>query len=316
MSRYLGLSLDTSFSFGILPGVCREAMCRRDWIYTDPECYNTKKTYSWSRKHHEKIDKTRFMESYYGTAPFLWDLAKIATEEAYEPEGSLFYIPRDDQVTIRCDDITNVQDAIDWAPRPVRFLLPWRRCDVWKEWDKLRLPEGSEFVQMIDRETRQFTLSRLLLQSEHVFIPWPGTDVYYAEFLNKQIHMYDKLEYYRTKNRAEMEEGTYNLKLLNYLKWGWDYLNDKQKEFFSWTNNWSQIAEDDRKFLTQKMLGLDALKSPQQLYDDLQRLNYLTPDQIRVSDDYQTAYEWLREKTIKFAKIKCSETCTVMYDTI
>ena len=65
-----------------------------------------------------------------------------------------------------------------------------------------------------------------------------------------------------------------------------------------------------------KMLGLDALKSPQQLYDDLLRLKYLTPNQIRVSDDYRTAYEWLREKTIKFANIKCSERCSVMYDTI
>ena len=317
MSRYLGLSPDTSFSFAILPGVCRETWCRRDWIYSDPECYNTKKTYSWSRNHHDKLVKSPFMESYYGTAPFLWDLGKIATEEVYEPKGSLFYIPRDDQVTIRCDDITNVQDAIDWAPRPIRFLLPWRQCDIWKDWNKLKLPEGSELIQMVNRETRQFTLSRLLLQSEHIFIPWPNTDVYYAEFLNKTIHMYDRLENYRTKEKAEMEEGSYNLKLLKFLKWGWDYLNDTQKEFFSWTSKWSTLPADDRTFLMSQMLGLRQVKSPESLYNDLLEIGFLREeDKQVVNEEYITAYEWLCQKKIKLANLKCSDRCMDLYATI
>ena len=38
MARYLGLSPDTSFLFGILPGVCREAIGRYDHMYTQRDC--------------------------------------------------------------------------------------------------------------------------------------------------------------------------------------------------------------------------------------------------------------------------------------
>ncbi len=48
MTRYLGLSPDTSLLFGILPGVCREAIGRYDFMYTKNECFNSNKTYAWS----------------------------------------------------------------------------------------------------------------------------------------------------------------------------------------------------------------------------------------------------------------------------
>lgn len=310
MQRYLGLP-DASFLFGTIPGVCREVVGRRDWMYTQPECFNSNKVYVWSEYHARKLEKSR-IQSYYGTCPFLWDLAKIATTESYEPEGSLFFIPRDDQVTIRDADYKNVQDSIDRAPRPIRFILPWRECDIWKEWKNLKLPKGSQFIQMNDRANRQFILSRLFLQSEHIYIPWPGTDIYYAEFLGKNVHLYDKLEYYRTKNIEESPQR--NTKILRHLKWGWDYLNDTQKEFFSWTNNWSTIPADDRTFLTGKMLGVSRLKSPKDLYSDLLEIGFLLPEQNLVeNEEYITAYEWLREKTIKINNIKCSDTCATIY---
>ena len=40
---------------------------------------------------------------------------------------------------------------------------------------------------MSDRETRQFVLSDLFLKHQNIYIPWPGTDIYYAEFLEKNI---------------------------------------------------------------------------------------------------------------------------------
>ncbi len=313
MQRYLGLP-DASFLYGVIPGVCREVVGRRDWMYTQPECFNSNKVYVWSEYHAKKLEKSR-MQSYYGACPFLWDLAKVATTESYEPEGSLFFIPRDDQVTIRDADYRNVQDAINWASRPIRFLLPWRECDIWKEWKNLKLPKDSEFIQMNDRVNRQFILSRLFLQSEHVYIPWPGTDIYYAEFLGKHVHIYDRLEYYRTKTIEESPQS--KTKILRHLKWGWDYLNDTQKEFFEYTNTWSILPEDDRAFMTAKMLGLSQLKSPEDLYNDLLEIGFLREeDKQVVNEEYITAYEWLREKTIKVNNIKCSDRCTDIYATI
>ena len=76
MARYLGLPLNTSFLFGILPGVCREAIGRYDHMYTKRECFNSDKVYAWSKKHAEKINSAKFgnTKAYYGTAPFLWEL--------------------------------------------------------------------------------------------------------------------------------------------------------------------------------------------------------------------------------------------------
>ena len=302
MARYLGLSTNTSFLFGILPGVCREAIGRYDHMYTKRECFNSNKTYAWSQHHYNKINNGRFSNqtAYYGTCPFLWELGRIAssTERMPNPEGSLFFLPRDDQVTIREDEFESVQQVIDSAPRPITFFLPWRNCDIWKNWDKLKLPAGSKFIQMSDAVTRQFILSRAFLEHEHIYIPWPGTDVYYAEFLNKQVHVYDKLEQYRTKTKEEMDrEKTI---VIHYLKWGYDWLTDDQKTYFEWTRDWMNIDKSVRQNLTIQILGLDVLKSPKELYDDLLNIGFLEASQKFVyNPEYQRSYEWLRSNLEK-----------------
>ena len=298
-ARYLGLSEHTSFLFGIIPGVCREAIGRYDHMYTKRECFNSNKTYVWSKHHADKINNGRFSNqtAYYGTAPFLWELGRIASTEGMpSPEGSLFFLPRDDQVTIREDEYESVQKLIDDAPRPITFLLPWRSCDIWKNWDKLKLGGDCKFIQMSDPITRQFILSRALLEHEHIYIPWPGTDIYYAEFLGKTIHIYDKLEQYRTKTKDEMERES-NL-VIHYLKWGYDWLSPDQKKFFHWTEKWYDIEEDVRKYLTVKMLGLDVLKSPAELHEDLMNKGFLEySQQFVLNPEYQRSYEWLKSKS-------------------
>jgi len=298
MARFLGLSETTSFLFGIIPGICREAIGRYDHMYTKRECFNTNLTYAWSEHHANKINNGRFSNqiAYYGTSPFLWELGRIATstERMPSPEGSLFFLPRDDQVTIRDDEYESVQRLIDDAPRPITFLLPWRTCDIWKNWDKLKLGNGEcKFIQMSDPVTRQFILSKAFLDHEHVYIPWPGTDIYYAEFLGRTIHIYDKLEQYRTKTKEEMERQP-NL-VLHYLKWGYDWLTPDQKKFFEWTRKWYDIEEDVRRYLTIKMLGLDVLKSPAALHEDLMNKGFLEySQQYCYNPEYQRSYEWLQ----------------------
>ena len=315
MCRYLGLDLDTFFDFGILPGVCREALGRNDYLYSKTATFDSNKVYAWSHYHYRRLLKAGKVTPYYGTAPFLWELGKIAhaqdtTPEFYtEPEGSLFFLPRDDQVTIREDEYESVQRLIDEVPRPVTFLLPWRSCDIWKHWDKLDL-EQHTVVQMSDPITRQSMLAGLLLQHEHVYIPWPGTDLYYAEFLDKQIHVYDSIKQYRTKKMNEVERFSPNIVM--FLKWGYEYLNDVQKEYFHWTENWNEIEKQDRKFLTIKMLGLDVLKSPTELYEDLLSKNFITNG--NPTEEYVSSYEWLRDKVEKIDNSKCSQVCQDIYN--
>ena len=300
MARYLGLPLNTSFLFGILPGVCREAIGRYDHMYTKRECFNTNLVYAWSKHHAEKINSAKFSntKAYYGTAPFLWELGKLAyaqenTPEFYtEPSGSLFFLPRDDQVTIREDEYNSVQKVIDSAPRPITFLLPWRNCDIWKNWDKLVL-DNAKFIQLSNPDNRQAILSSCILNHEHIYVPWPGTDIYYAEFLDKTVHVYDKLEQYRTKTRDEMDREKNHV--IHYLKWGYDWLTDKQKIFFEWTRNWNDIDKSIRKKLTIEMLGLDVLKSPKDLHVDMIRQGFLDESQsFKQNPDYDKSYEWLR----------------------
>ena len=294
MARYLGLSPDTSFLFGILPGVCREAIGRYDHMYTKTECFNTNKVYAWSKKHAEKINSAKFGDTraYYGTAPFMWELGRVASMVNYKPEGSLFFLPRDDQCTIREDEHESVQKLIAGVPRPITFLLPWRSCDIWKHWDKLDLPKDSTFIQLGDPIVRQETLSHLFLKHEHIYIPWPGTDIYYGEFLDKNVIVYDKLEQYRTKTMEEMERE--NNIVIHWLKWGYNWLTDDQKTFFEWTRNWNNIDKPVRKNLTSLMLGLDVLKSPQELHDDMMSQGFLESHQkFRYNSEYQRSYEWL-----------------------
>jgi hypothetical protein len=293
MARYLGLSPDTSFLFGILPGVCREAVGRYDHMYTQRECFNSKLIYAWSKFHADKINASKFSKNvaYYGTAPFLWELGRVASREEIRSEGSLFFLPRDDQVTIREDEFESVQQVINSAPRPITFLLPWRNCDIWKHWDKLDLGDGN-FIQMSDATTRQETLSYNILKHDHIYIPWPGTDVFYAGFLNKVVHVYDKLEQYRTKNPDEMDRE--RSMVIHYLKWGYDWLNDNQKTFFKWITDWEDIDRPTRNYLTIQMLGLDVLKSPAELHDDLMSQGFLQDNQKFVyNQEYQKSYEWL-----------------------
>ena len=300
MARYLGLSPDTSFLFGILPGVCREAIGRYDHMYTKRECFNTNLVYAWSRFHAEKINSAKFSntKAYYGTAPFLWELGKLAyaqenTPEFYtEPSGSLFFLPRDDQVTIREDEYESVQKVIDSAPRPITFLLPWRNCDIWKNWNKLVL-DDAKFIQLSNPDTRQATLSSCILNHEHIYVPWPGTDVYYAELLDKHVHVYDRLEQYRTKTRDEMHREKNHV--IHYLKWGYDWLSDNQKIFFEWTRDWNSIDKSVRKNLTIKMLGLDVLKKPKELYDDMKSQGFIESNQkFTPNTEYDRSYDWLQ----------------------
>ena len=305
MARYMGLPLNTSFLFGILPGVCREAIGRYDHMYTKRECFNTNLVYAWSRHHAEKINTAKFSntQAYYGTAPFLWELGKIAfaqenTPEFYtEPKGSLFFLPRDDQVTIREDEYESVQKVIDSAPRPITVFLPWRNCDIWKNWDKLKI-DDAEFIQLSNPNTRQAILSSYMLNHEHIYIPWPGTDVYYAEFLDKTVHVYDRLEQYRTKTRDEMDRERTDV--IHYLKWGYDWLSENQKIFFEWTRDWNSIDVSVRKKLTINMLGLDFLKSPKELYNDLMSRGFLESNQkFTHIPEYERAYNWLQSNLEK-----------------
>ena len=294
MARYLGLSPDTSFLFGILPGVCREAIGRYDHMYTKTECFNTNMVYAWSKRHAEKINSAKFGDTraYYGTAPFMWELGRVASTVNYKSEGSLFFLPRDDQCTIREDEHESIQKLIAGVPRPITFLLPWRSCDIWKHWDKLDLPKDSTFIQLGDPIVRQETLSHLFLKHEHIYVPWPGTDIYYGEFLDKNVIVYDKLEQYRTKTMDEMERE--NNIVIHWLKWGYNWLTDDQKTFFEWTRNWNNIDKPVRKNLTSLMLGLDVLKSPQELHDDMMSQGYLESHQkFRYNSEYQRSYEWL-----------------------
>ena len=294
MARYMGLPLNTSFLFGILPGVCREAIGRYDHMYTKRQCFNSKYVYAWSKHHAEKINSAKFGNNiaYYGTAPFLWELGRVASKNEFKPEGSLFFLPRDDQVTIREDEFESVQQVIDSAPRPITFLLPWRTCDIWRNWDKLKLSGDSKFIQMNDPFIRQEVLSYNILKHEHVYIPWPGTDVYYAEFLDKNIIVYDKLEQYRTKTRDEMQRERSDV--LHYLKWGYEWLTNDQKVFFEWTREWAKIDKPVRRKLTIEMLGLDALKQPKELHEELMNLGFLEDHQsFSHNPEYQRSYEWL-----------------------
>ena len=48
------------------------------------------------------------------------------------------------------------------------------------------------------------------------------------------------------------------------------------------------------------MLGLDALKSPAELRDDLIRVGYLHKERYNNIEKYNTTYDWLKEKCVDF----------------
>ena len=295
MSRYLGQNPDTSFLFGILPGVCREAIGRPDFLYTNQQAFHSDKVYTWSKHHHDKIKRNRFtkVQSYYGTAPFLWELGRVAIQnQQREPEGSLFFLPRDDQVTIRDESYKEVEQLLHDAPKPRSVLLPWRTCDIWKQWELINIPEDYTMIQMSNPIIRQETLSKLFLKHQHIYIPWPGTDIYYAGFLQKDVIIYDNIKQYRTKQKHEMQREMEVV--LNHLKWGYDYLTKKQKDFFEWTCGWQRLDPGDRSHMVTTFLGLDVIKSPIVLFNDLQQHGFLEPDRVfHQQESWEQAYEWI-----------------------
>ena len=290
-SRYLGFSPSTSFSFGVIPGVCREAMGRKDWVYSNPQVYNTKRLYCWSEFHYKKLQQDfRYMKTYYGAAPFVWDLEPGRAGGS----GTLFFLPNDDCGTIREPHYKIVQDAIDSAPAPITFLLPWRDDQIWCSWDKLKKPDTSRIVQLSHRETRQVILARLFQEHEFVYLAYPGTDLYYSSFLDKKIVLYDSIKNYRAKTDDEIfgNRG----RILSHLIWGYDFLNENQKKFLHWTEGWNDIDQDIKNYLTIKMLGLDALKSPQELYDSLVSVDFIKENKFVYQEKYYKTYEWLLSK--------------------
>jgi len=101
-----------------------------------------------------------------------------------------------------------------------------------------------------------------------------------------------------------------------YLKWGYDYLNDIQKEFFHLTEKWETLEQQDRKFLTGKMLGLDAIKSPEVLYKDLFDNHFIIDGRFGspIQSEYDNAYLYLKEKIEKSYNSKCSQVCLDLYN--
>ena len=88
--------------------------------------------------------------------------------------------------------------------------------------------------------------------------------------------------------------------MIHYLKWGYDWLTDDQKKFFEWTKNWHDIDKSVRNYLTIQMLGLDVLKSPAELFEDLMYHGFLEDTQRFVyNPEYQKSYEWLKSNLEK-----------------
>ena len=62
------------------------------------------------------------------------------------------------------------------------------------------------------------------------------------------------------------------------------------------------------------MLGLNVLKSPADLYNDLMNIGWLEDHQKLIVDpEYQKGYEWLKSK---IEPTKCSKICEDIYSTI
>ena len=219
-------------------------------------------------------------------------MGRVAVQQQEEPAGSLFFLPRDDQVTIRDESYKEVEQLLHDAPKPRSVLLPWRTCDIWKQWELINIPEDYTMIQMSNPIIRQETLSKLFLKHQHIYIPWPGTDIYYAGFLQRDVIIYDNIKQYRTKQKHEMQR---EMELvLNHLKWGYDYLTKKQKDFFEWTCGWQRLDPGDRSHMVTTFLGLDVIKSPMVLFNDLQQHGFLEPDRVfHQQEIWEQAYEWI-----------------------
>ena len=60
------------------------------------------------------------------------------------------------------------------------------------------------------------------------------------------------------------------------------------------------------------MLGLDVLKSPTELYEDLLSKDFITNG--NPTEEYVSSYEWLRDKVEKIDNSKCSQVCQDIYN--
>ena len=70
--------------------------------------------------------------------------------------------------------------------------------------------------------------------------------------------------------------------------------------FFEWTRDWNDIDISVRKKLTVEMLGLDVLKSPKDLHDDMMNHGFLDEHQsFTQNTDYEKSYEWLKSNLEK-----------------
>tara|TARA_Y100001972_G_C7531456_1_gene267822 strand:- start:108 stop:440 length:333 start_codon:yes stop_codon:yes gene_type:complete len=82
--------------------------------------------------------------------------------------------------------------------------------------------------------------------------------------------------------------------VLNHLKWGYDYLTKKQKDFFEWTCGWQRLDPGDRSHMVTTFLGLDVIKSPMVLFNDLQEHGFLEQERIfQQQESWEQAYEWI-----------------------
>ena len=63
------------------------------------------------------------------------------------------------------------------------------------------------------------------------------------------------------------------------------------------------------------MLGLDAIKSPEVLYNDLIDKKFITDGRFGspIQSEYENAYIYLKEKIEKSYNSKCSQVCLDLY---
>jgi len=288
INRYLDLPLDSDFfDFYIQPGVCKEVIGKDDKFYSNSICVGSDKVYCWSEFHHKKI------KSFYSCCPFLFDLARVSLTKKFNPKGSLFFLPRGDRVVKRNNDMS-WKNVLHSVPKPITILAPYRIEDKW-DYD-----EDIKVTSLSNPETRQIQLSKLLLSHEFVYLHLPSSDTFYANFLDKKVIHYDDIKNYSSKKISEIIAPSIHLRHLN---WSYEKLNETQKLFFDF-----DFSQEDIRFLTNKMLGLEVLLSPNQLAESLS-INTT----IKNSFSYD-CYQWIKEKSKNFVNSNCSNEFSVVYN--
>jgi hypothetical protein len=287
MNRYLGIPLDSDFfDFYIQPGICKEIIGKFDKFYSNSICIGSNKIYCWSEFHAKKIN------SIYATCPFLFDLARVAIKKKFNSRGSLFFLPREDRVVKRNNDM-KWKDILKSAPQPITILSAYRKQDFWNSNLEIAVESLTEV------KTRQFRLSELLLSHEYIYVPLPSSDTFYANFLNKKVIHYDNIENYSSKKQSEIISPSIYLR---YLNWSYEKTNEIQKKFFEFN-----LSQSDFDFLTKKMLGLEVLESPEDLAEKLLLREY-SFDSLS-----SECYQWIKQKSKKLVNSKSSSEFTNLY---